>query len=142
VASKPQLQNAGERVYGETKDLIVWVNSAHTGTGTNYRSQHELIFVFRNGTSKHEDHFEPGHPSRTNVWSYRDSTALCTGRPEVLAPHSMVKPVALIADAMRDCSRQGDIVLDPFVRLGTTILAAERVQPSCWDMSPRVASSP
>lgn len=123
-----EIQNAGERVFGGTKDLIVWVNASNAGMGTFYRSQHELIFVFKNGTSKHVGNFElPQHGrSRTNVWNYRRSNELRTGRSENRSG-STVKPVALIADAMRDCSRRGDIVLDPFMSSGTTILAAERV---------------
>jgi DNA modification methylase len=124
-----ELQNAGERVYSETKDLIVWVKASNAGMGTLYRPQHELIFVFKNGTSKHVDNFELGQHgrSRTNVWTYRSPNELRTGRPENLSGHMTVKPVALIADAMRDCSRRGDIVLDPFISFGTTMLAAEHV---------------
>jgi DNA modification methylase len=124
-----ELQNAGERVYSETKDLIVWVKASNAGMGTLYRSQHELIFVFKNGTSKQVGNFELGQHgrSRTNVWNYRSSNELRTGRSENFSGPSTVKPVALIADAMRDCSRRGDIVLDPFMSSGTTMLAAERV---------------
>jgi DNA modification methylase len=123
-----ELQDAGERVYTETKNLVVWVKT-NAGMGTFYRSQHELIFVFKNGEAKHVNNFELGQHgrSRTNVWGYRGSNAFHASRLDDLSGHPTVKPVALIADAMRDCSRRGDIVFDPFVGSGSLILAAERV---------------
>ena len=119
---------AGEQVYGAPKNLVVWAKS-HAGMGTFYRSQHELIFVYKNGNSPHTNNFELGQRgrNRSNVWTYAGVNTFRTGRLDDLAVHPTVKPVALIADAMRDCSRRGDIVLDPFMGSGTTILAAERV---------------
>jgi DNA modification methylase len=97
--------------------------------GTFYRSQHELIFVFKNGKAEHVNNFELGQHgrSRTNVWNYAGVNTFRAGRLDDLAAHPTVKPVALVADAIRDCSRRGDIVLDPFMGSGTTIMAAERV---------------
>jgi DNA modification methylase len=119
---------AGEQVYSELKNLVVWVKT-NAGQGTFYRSQHELNFVFKKGDPPHINNFELGQHgrSRSNVWTYAGVNTFRAGRLDDLASHPTVKPVALVADAMRDCSRRGDIVLDPFMGSGTTILAAERV---------------
>jgi DNA modification methylase len=119
---------AGEQVYGELKNLVVWVKT-NAGQGTFYRSQHELIFVFKNGDAPHINNFELGQHgrSRSNVWTYAGVNTFRAGRLDDLSAHPTTKPVGLVADAMRDCSRRGDIVLDPFMGSGTTILAAERV---------------
>jgi DNA modification methylase len=119
---------AGKQVYAELKNLVVWVKT-NAGQGTFYRSQHELIFVFKNGDGAHQNNFELGQHgrSRSNVWTYAGVNTFRAGRLDDLSVHPTVKPVALVADAMRDCSRRGDIVLDPFMGSGTTILAAERV---------------
>jgi DNA modification methylase len=104
-------------------------NAASTiEASTFYRSQHELVLVFKNGDGADLNNFEPGprRRSRSNVWTYAVNT-FRSGRPADLADHSTIKPVALIADAMRDCSKRGDIVLDLFMGSGTTIMAAERV---------------
>jgi DNA modification methylase len=105
------------------------VDQKNAGQGTFYRSQHELIFVFKNGDAAHINNFELGQygRNRSNVWTYAGVNTFRAGRLDDLATHPTVKPVALVADAMRDCSRRGDIVLDLFMGSGTTILAAERV---------------
>lgn len=123
-----EMLTAGKTAYSEYKNLIVWAKD-NAGQGTFYRSQHELICVFKNGDLPHTNNFELGQHgrSRSNVWRYAGVNTFRTGRLDDLAVHPTVKPVALIADAMRDCSRRGDIVLDPFMGSGTTILAAERV---------------
>lgn len=123
-----ELQDAGEEVYAEMKNLIIWVKT-NGGMGTFYRSQHELIFVFKSGQADHLNNFELGQHgrSRTNVWTYAGVNAFRAGRLDDLSAHPTVKPVALVVDAIRDCSRRGDIVLDPFLGSGTTILAAERI---------------
>jgi DNA modification methylase len=119
---------AGEQVYAELKNLVVWVKT-NAGQGTFYRSQHELIFVFKNGGAPHINNFELGQHgrSRSNVWTYAGANTFRAGRLDELSTHPTVKPVALVADAMRDCSRRGQVVLDPFMGSGTTIMAAERV---------------
>jgi DNA modification methylase len=123
-----ELFAAGRQVYSELKNLIVW-NKTNAGQGSFYRSQHELILVFKHGNAPHLNSFELGQRgrSRTNVWTYAGANTFRRGRMDDLAMHPTVKPVALVADAMRDCSRRGDIVLDPFMGSGTTIMAAERV---------------
>jgi DNA modification methylase len=119
---------AGKEVYFELKNLVVW-NKTNAGQGSFYRSQHELIFVFKNGDGPHTNNVELGQHgrNRSNVWTYAGVNSFRAGRMDELSVHPTVKPVALVADAMRDCSRRGDIVLDPFMGSGTTILAAERV---------------
>jgi DNA modification methylase len=124
----PELHAAGERVYTELKNICVWVKS-NAGMGTFYRSQHELIFAFKSGEARHVNNFELGQHgrSRSNVWTYAGANSFRAGRMDDLKVHPTVKPVPLVADAMRDCSRRGDVALDPFMGSGTTILAAERV---------------
>jgi DNA modification methylase len=119
---------AGKQVYSELKNFVVWAKT-NAGQGSFYRSQHEDIFVFKNGDGPHINNFELGQHgrSRSNVWSYPGVNTFRKGRLDDLSSHPTVKPVSLVADAMRDCSRRGDIVLDPFMGAGTTILAAERV---------------
>ena len=123
-----ELLAAGSAVYFELKNVVVWVKT-NAGQGSFYRSQHELIFVFKNGDGPHVNNFQLGQHgrNRSNVWTYPGVNTFRAGRMDDLAMHPTVKPVALIADAMRDCSRRGDIVLDPFMGSGTTIVAAERV---------------
>ena len=123
-----EILDAGKKVYSELKNLVVWTKT-NAGQGSFYRSQHELIFVFKNGEGPHTNNFELGQHgrNRSNVWTYAGVNSFRAGRLDELSLHPTVKPIALVADAMRDCSRRGDIVLDPFMGSGTTILAAERV---------------
>jgi DNA modification methylase len=123
-----ELLAAGSAVYSELKNLIAWVKTT-PAQGSLYRSQHELVFVFKNGDAAHINNVQLGRHgrNRSNVWTYPGVNTFRAGRLDDLAMHPTVKPVALVADAMRDCSRRGDIVLDPFMGSGTTIMAAERV---------------
>jgi hypothetical protein len=118
---------AGKRTYHELKNLIAWVKT-NAGIGTFYRSQHELIFVWKHGRGKHTNNFELGQHGRhrSNVWTYAGANAFSAERLADLAIHPTVKPVALVADAIRDCSRRGDLVLDSFGGSGTTLIACER----------------
>jgi DNA modification methylase len=118
---------AGESVYSELKNLCVWVKS-NGGMGTFYRSRHELVFAFKNGSAEHINNFELGQHGRyrTNVWEYAGVNSFGRERDDALAMHPTVKPVALVADALRDCSKRGQIVLDPFAGSGTTLVAAEK----------------
>ena len=122
-----ELLAAGEAAFTELKNLIVW-NKTNGGMGAFYRSKHELIFVFKQGNAQHTNSFGLGDTGRyrTNVWDYAGISSLGTGRSEELAMHPTVKPVALIADAIRDCSRRGEIVLDGFGGSGSTLIAAEK----------------
>lgn len=118
---------AGEAVFDELKNLIVWTKD-NGGMGTFYRSRHELIFAFKHGTAAHVNTFELGQHGRyrTNVWQYRGVNTLRAGRMEELSLHPTVKPVQMIADAIRDVSGRGDIVLDIFGGSGSTLIAAEK----------------
>lgn len=122
-----ELIEAGEQVFTELKNLIVW-NKTNGGMGTFYRSKHELIFVFKVGTAEHTNSFGLGETGRyrTNVWDYAGISSLGAHRSDELAMHPTVKPVALIADAIRDCSRRGEVVLDCFGGSGSTLIAAEK----------------
>jgi DNA modification methylase len=96
--------------------------------GTFYRSKHELIFVFKQGSAEHTNSFGLGDTGRyrTNVWDYAGISSIGAHRSDELAMHPTVKPVALIADAIRDCSRRGEVVLDCFGGSGSTLIAAEK----------------
>jgi DNA modification methylase len=123
-----ELIEAGGIIYGEMLNLAVWVKS-NAGQGSFYRSQHELVGIFRVGKEAHLNNVELGRHgrSRSNVWHYAGINTFRAGRLDELKFHPTVKPVALVADAVRDCTGRGDIVLDLFGGSGTTILAAERV---------------
>jgi DNA modification methylase len=123
-----ELTAAGRAVYGGMLNLVVWAKTT-PGQGSFYRSQHELIGVFRVGNTSHQNNIELGRfgRNRSNLWTYPGVNSFGASRMELLAAHPTVKPVALIADAMRDCTTKGDVVLDTFVGSGSTILAAEKV---------------
>jgi DNA modification methylase len=123
-----ELVTASRSAYGAMLNLIAWVKT-NAGQGSFYRSQHELIGVFRVGATPHLNTIELGRHgrSRSNVWHYAGANTFRAGRMNDLRAHPTVKPVAMIADAMKDCTRRNEIVLDTFCGSGTTILAAERV---------------
>jgi DNA modification methylase len=120
-----ELLEAGKTVYSELKNLCVWAKT-NGGMGALYRSQHELVFLFKAGTGRHVNNVELGRHGRyrTNVWSYPGVNSFGAGR-EDLELHPTVKPVELVADAIRDCSHRKQIVLDAFAGSGTTLIAAE-----------------
>jgi DNA modification methylase len=122
-----EMLTAGRSAYTELKNLVVW-NKDNGGMGAFYRSKHELVFVFKNGTAKHINNFELGQHGRyrTNVWDYAGISSVGNDRDEQLAMHPTVKPVEMIADAILDCSKRGGIVLDSFGGSGTTLIAAEQ----------------
>ena len=130
-----EMLGAGEEVFGPLQNLVVW-NKTNAGQGSFYRSQHELIFVYRNGDAPHLNNIELGRHgrNRSNVWTYAGVNTFRKGRLDELSIHPTVKPIALVADAIKDCSRRGDIVLDPFMGSGTTLLAAERVGRKAFGM--------
>ena len=111
------------------KNICVWVKN-NGGMGSLYRSQHEFVFVFKCGAANHINNVELGKHgrNRTNVWEYRGINSFGAGRDELLKSHPTVKPVALVADAIKDCSHRGDLVLDPFAGSGTTLIAAEKTR--------------
>ena len=118
---------AGRKVFIELKNVCVW-NKTNGGMGSFYRSKHELVFVHKVGTASHINNIDLGRQGRyrTNVWDYAGVNAFGRGRKSDLATHPTVKPVALVADAAKDCTHRNGIVLDPFGGSGTTMLAAER----------------
>jgi DNA modification methylase len=118
---------AGRSAYDELKQLCVWVKT-NAGMGSFYRSQHELVLVYKNGNAPHINNFELGQHGRhrSNVWTYAGVNTLGPDRLEQLQMHPTIKPVALVADAIKDCSRRRDIILDCFAGSGTTIIAAEK----------------
>ena len=122
-----ELLTAGETAFTELKNLVVW-NKTNGGMGAFYRSKHELVFVFKQGTAEHTNSFGLGDTGRyrTNVWDYAGISSIGAGRADELAMHPTVKPVAMIADAIRDCSKRGETVLDAFGGSGSTLIAAEK----------------
>lgn len=119
-------------LYHQQKNLCIW-NKTNGGMGSFYRSKHELVFVFKVGKGRHINNFGLGEHGRyrTNVWDYAGVNTFRRDRLQELRLHPTVKPTALIADAIRDCSRHGGIVLDPFLGSGTTLLAAEKTGRTC-----------
>jgi DNA modification methylase len=132
-----ELTTAGRTAYSELKNICVWVKH-NAGMGSFYRSQHELVFVFKAGRGAHRNNVQLGQfgRQRTNVWSYpgANSFGRATDEGHLVALHPTVKPVRLVADAILDCSVRRDIVLDPFLGSGTTLIAAERVRRTCYGM--------
>jgi DNA modification methylase len=132
-----ELLAAGRDAYGELKNLCVWVKD-NCGMGSLYRSQHELVFVFKQGRGSHRNNVQLGQfgRNRSNVWHYpgANSFARCGEEGNLLALHPTVKPVAMVADAILDCSARGDIVLDSFLGSGTTVIAAERTGRRCYGL--------
>jgi hypothetical protein len=130
-----ELLAAGRGAYGEPKNLCVWVKD-NAGMGSLYRSQHELIFVYKHGRQRHRNNVQLGQfgRNRSNVWHYpgANSFARCGAEGNLSALHPTVKPVAMIADAILDSSARGDIVLDGFLGSGTTVIAAERTGRRCY----------
>ena len=122
-----ELLTAGQTVFTELKNLCVW-NKTNGGMGTFYRSKHELVFVWKVGTAAHVNTFGLGDTGRyrTNVWDYAGISSIGSNRADELAMHPTVKPVALVADAIRDCSKRGDVVLDGFGGSGSTLIAAQK----------------
>lgn len=118
----------GSKVYGARLNLCVW-NKSNAGMGSLYRSKHELVFVYRVGDASHLNMVELGKHgrNRTNVWDYASVNSMKGSRREDLALHPTVKPTGLVADALRDVTRHGDLVLDTFLGSGTTLIAAERI---------------
>jgi DNA modification methylase len=118
---------AGTPVFGELKHLAVW-DKVNGGMGSFYRSQHELIFMFKNGSGANINNIELGRHGRyrTNVLRYPGASMFRKGRRKSLEIHPTVKPIGLIADLIKDCSHRGGVILDPFGGSGTTMLACER----------------
>lgn len=122
-----ELLMVGRKAYDELKNICVW-NKTNGGMGSQYRSKHELITVFKHGKAAHINNVELGKNGRyrTNVWDYAGVNTMGKDRLDELAMHPTVKPVAMVVDAIKDCTRRGDIILDPFGGSGSTLIAAEQ----------------
>lgn len=122
-----KLMQASQGVYSELKNICVW-NKDKGGMGALYRSKHEFVFVYKQGDAPHVNNIELGRHgrNRTNVWDYPSANSMMNRDGGMLTKHPTPKPVAMVADAIRDCSNQRDIVLDPFGGGGSTLMAAER----------------
>jgi len=128
---------AGRQVFDETKNICIWAKT-NAGMGSLYRSQHEFILVFKAGRAPHVNNVELGRNgrSRSNIWTYAGANSLRgtvedATRAETLALHPTAKPTALLADAILDVTRRDEIVLDPFLGSGSTLIACERVGRRC-----------
>jgi DNA modification methylase len=106
--------------------------------GSLYRSQHELVLVFKSGRGRHRNNVELGRHGRfrSNVWQYPAINDFGRAGDEgnLLVLHPTVKPVAMVADAIMDCTARGDVVLDAFLGSGTTVIAAERTGRRCYGL--------
>jgi len=133
-----QLISAGQRQYSELKNICIW-NKSNAGLGSLYRSKHEFVPVFKNGTAPHTNNVLLGKHGRhrSNVWDYPGVNTF--GRTDDLKMHPTVKPVALIGDAILDCTKRGEIVLDPFAGSGSTLIACEQVGrvARCIELEPK-----
>jgi DNA modification methylase len=127
-----ELLTAGRDIYTELKNIAVWVKST-AGMGSLYRSQHELICVFKSGTGPHINNIQLGRHgrNRTNIWKYDSAGTQARKGNNILELHPTVKPLQLVMDALLDCSNRGDSVLDCFLGSGTTLLAAEQTGRIC-----------
>jgi len=119
--------DAAKGTFTDFKNLCVWAKT-NGGMGSLYRSQHELVFVFKSGSAPHINNVELGKHGRyrTNVWSCAGANAFGASRDDDLAMHPTVKPVALVKDAILDCSKRKGIILDAFAGSGTTLVAAHK----------------
>lgn len=134
-----ELLTAAKPVYGHHVNTCIW-SKTNAGQGSFYRSGHEQIGVFRVGNGPHLNNVQLGRygRSRSNVWPYAGMNTFGAGRLDTLAAHPTVKPIALVSDAMRDCTRRNDVVIDFFCGSGTTLLAAEKVgrRAYCLEIDP------
>jgi DNA modification methylase len=131
-----ELLEAGTGVYTELKNVCIWVKD-RAGMGSLYRSQHELVFVFKNGRAAHRNNIQLGRfgRDRSNVWRYACAKTQSRGdEGNLLALHPTVKPVAMVADAIMDCTARGGVVLDGFLGSGSTVIAAERTGRRCFGL--------
>jgi DNA modification methylase len=130
-----ELERVCRRYFTGQLNLCIWAKT-NGGMGSLYRSQHELVLVYKNGAATHINNIHLGKygRNRTNIWTYEGVNTVNPDRRGDLELHPTVKPVALVADAIRDCSKRNGIVLDPFVGSGTTIIAAEETGRICYAM--------
>jgi DNA modification methylase len=113
-------------------NLIVWTKT-NAGMGSLYRSQHELLPLFKKGLASHVNNVELGKRGRwrSNVWTYPGASSLGSDARRGLQEHPTVKPTAMLQDALLDLTNRGDIVIDPFLGSGSTLIAAEKTGRIC-----------
>jgi DNA modification methylase len=113
-------------------NLIVWTKT-NAGMGSLYRSQHELLPLFKKGTGPHVNNVELGRRGRwrSNVWTYPGASSLGSDARHGLQDHPTVKPTAMLEDALLDLTNRGDIVIDPFLGSGSTLIAADKTGRVC-----------
>ena len=132
-----ELLTAGRKAYSDLLNLCVWVKNKG-GLGSFYRSQHELVLVFKSGAGAHLNNIQLGRfgRNRTNVWQYQSATSFSRAGDErnLFALHPTIKPSQLIADAIMDCTSRHEVVLDGFLGSGTSVIAAERTGRRCYGM--------
>jgi DNA modification methylase len=130
-----EMHRVGEEVFGPLLDLVIW-DKINANEGSFYYAQHELIFVYRNGLAPPLYNIERGkrRKIRSNVWRYAGVCIFRDGPCDEPPTDLILKPIALMADAIKDCTRRDDLIVDPFVRSGTTLLAAERVGRKAYGM--------
>ena len=132
-----ELIGAGKASYGEMKNLCVWAKT-HAGQGALYRSQHELVAVFKRPGGAHTNNVQLGRfgRNRSNLWTYSSPSSFGRAGEEgsLLADHPTPKPVAMVADALMDASDRGDVVVDPFLGGGATLIASEQVGRVCFGL--------
>jgi len=129
-----ELLAATNEAFTELKNIAIWVKDS-PGMGSFYRSQHEFVFVVKKGIAPHRNNIRLGSygRNRSNVWMYPSvgTFGRRTSEGRLLDLHPTVKPVALIGDALLDCTARGELVLDPFLGSGSTMIAAERQGRRC-----------
>lgn len=119
----PHMLAAAEGVFHELKNMCVWIKNP--GMGGFYRSAHELCYVFKASPGQHTSNIALGRRNRSNAWRYPSANVFRAGRMQDLADHPTIKPKQMIADAILDCSKRGDLILDPFAGSGTILAACE-----------------
>jgi DNA modification methylase len=127
-----ELQAAARRCELTQLNLCVWTKNV-AGMGSFYRSQHELVFVYKKGKTSHRNNIQLGKfgRNRSNVWNYPSANMSKEGR-KALKDHPTPKPVTMIADIIRDTTKTNEVVFDPFMGGGTTLIAAEKTNRICY----------
>jgi DNA modification methylase len=131
-----EILSAGRAVGTPLINFCIWCKT-NAGMGSLYRSRHELVLLFKNGTAPHINNVQLGRHgrNRSNIWEYPGANTFPRkGQERGLDYHPTVKPLALVSDALIDSTRRDDIVLDPFIGAGTSILSAERTGRRCFGM--------
>lgn len=113
-------------------NVVVW-SKTNAGMGSLYRSAHELLPLYKKGRAAHVNNVELGRHGRwrSNVWTYPGASSLGSDARKGLRSHPTVKPTAMLEDALLDLTRRGEVVLDPFLGSGSTVMAAEKAGRTC-----------